>query len=167
MPGSSGSSDYPDDSQTLGTWTVDIYLTAEKGPIRHLDTMSNARHLWIDITRKRSSWHPGRLVPPKTMNQNFLLWLNINLFPLSFFSLSIACKNNTPIHISQDIAKWGNFWNLEWLSQTGRFPLPWTKKLTDLWLEQVNTAIPVNESINSTSLTGMVCVHNRSCLYLW
>lgn len=166
VPYSAGSSDYPNDSQTLGTWTVDMYLTAAKGPIRHLDT-NQARHLWINLTRKRSSWHPGRLVPPKTMDQDFLLWLNIHLFLLSFFSFSIARKNNTPIHISQDIAKWGSFWNLGWLSQTGRFPLPWTKKLTDLWLEQVNTAIPVNESINTTSLTEMICVPSRSCLYLW
>ena len=138
MPGSSGSSDYPNDSQTLGTWTMDIYLTAEKGPIRHLDT-NQTRHLWINLTRKRSSWHPGRPDPSQTMDQDFLLWLNINLFLLSFFSFSIPWKNNTPIHISQDIAKWGNFWNLGWLSQSGRLPLPWTKKLTDLWLEQVNS----------------------------
>ena len=32
------------------------------------------------------------------------------------------------------------------------------ENLTDTWLEWVNAVIPVTESINSTSLTGTVCV---------
>lgn len=36
------------------------------------------------------------------------------------------------------------------------------ENLTDTWLEWVNAVIPVTESINSTSLTGMVCVPTGS-----
>lgn len=48
---------------------------------------------------------------------------------------------------------------LEWLYfRLEDFILICAKYLPDPWLEWVNAAILVNESINSTSLKGMVCV---------
>lgn len=43
------------------------------------------------------------------MDEDFLLWLNIKLFLLSFlsFTLALAWKDNPVTRISQDIAKVG------------------------------------------------------------
>lgn len=83
-------------------WALGIHITAEGGP--H-DPSIDAGDFQIKLARKRSSWHWGKLLLPKTTDQDFVLELNMKPFLFPFLDSGIGQKDNALICISQAIAK--------------------------------------------------------------
>ena len=76
------------------------YFTAEKGSTGHLALCKRWRPP-IKPSRKRSSWHQGRMLPPKTSDQEDWEPFFPHLFPFLLPSLTILFLTPTP---------WRPFW---------------------------------------------------------
>ena len=74
------------------------------------DMCANVGDLQTKVTRKRSSWHWSRLLPPKMLDQHFILQLNMKLSFSLFSFLWHLPEKRTPSCFSQDIAKVDNLW---------------------------------------------------------